>query len=152
FGTLRRHRSRLVRFLDLHNLLGIVTVMWALTVGVTGVINTWADLVLMAWRAGQLAEMTSAQQGRGGPVRPPPGQAAVAAPRAAMPDMTPAFVAFPGTLFSGKAHYAVFMRGASPLTSRLLRPALIDAETGQLTASRDLPWYVSALLVSQPLH
>jgi len=152
FGALRRERSRLVRFLDLHNLLGVVTVVWALTVGLTGVINTWADLVLMAWRAGQLAEMTSAHQDRGAPARPTPVQGAVDTARGVMPDMTPAFVAFPGSLLSSKAHYAVFMRGASPLTSRLLRPALIDAETGQLTASRDLPWYVSALLVSQPLH
>jgi uncharacterized iron-regulated membrane protein len=40
----------------------------------------------------------------------------------------------------------------TPLTSRLLRPALIDAETGELTDSRDMPWYVTALLISQPLH
>ena len=33
-----------------------------------------------------------------------------------------------------------------------LKPALIDAETGALTDSRDMPWYVSALFISQPLH
>jgi uncharacterized iron-regulated membrane protein len=38
------------------------------------------------------------------------------------------------------------------LTSRLLKPALIDAETGALTDMRDLPWYVTTLLISQPLH
>ena len=36
--------------------------------------------------------------------------------------------------------------------SRLLKPALIDAETGTLTDSRDMPWYVSTLYISQPLH
>ena len=44
------------------------------------------------------------------------------------------------------------MRGDTPVTSRLLRPALIDAATGELTDSRDMPWYVSTLLLSQPLH
>ena len=44
------------------------------------------------------------------------------------------------------------MRGDTPLTSRLLKPALIDAETGKLTDSRDMPWYVTALFISQPLH
>ena len=44
------------------------------------------------------------------------------------------------------------MRGNTPLTSRLLKPALIDAETGVLTDSRSMPWYVSTLLISQPLH
>jgi uncharacterized iron-regulated membrane protein len=44
------------------------------------------------------------------------------------------------------------MRGNTPLTSRLLKPALVDAETGVLTDSRTMPWYVSTLLISQPLH
>ena len=70
----------------------------------------------------------------------------------AEPNMKPAFVAFPGTIFSSKSHYAVFMKGNTPLTAKLLKPALIDAETGVLTDSRDLPWYVSTLLISQPLH
>jgi uncharacterized iron-regulated membrane protein len=29
---------------------------------------------------------------------------------------------------------------------------LIDAETGKLTDSRDMPWYVTTLFISQPLH
>jgi uncharacterized iron-regulated membrane protein len=44
------------------------------------------------------------------------------------------------------------MRGDTPLTSRLLKPVLIDARDGKVTDSRDLPWYVTSLLVSQPLH
>ena len=38
------------------------------------------------------------------------------------------------------------------VAERLLTPALIDAETGQLTAMRRMPWYAQALLLSQPLH
>jgi uncharacterized iron-regulated membrane protein len=72
--------------------------------------------------------------------------------RIAEPQMEIGFVAFPGTPFAGPHHYAVFMRGVTPLTARLRKPVLIDAETGELTATRDLPWYVTALLVSQPLH
>jgi uncharacterized iron-regulated membrane protein len=44
------------------------------------------------------------------------------------------------------------MRGETPLTARLLKPVLVDAATGTLTDARDMPWYVTALLVSQPLH
>ena len=44
------------------------------------------------------------------------------------------------------------MRGNTSLTSRLLKPALIDAATGNFTDARDMPWYVTALFVSQPLH
>jgi len=44
------------------------------------------------------------------------------------------------------------MHGDSPLTSRIIQPVLIDAETGALTDTRELPWYVKTVLVSQPLH
>jgi hypothetical protein len=43
--------------------------------------------------------------------------------------MQPSFVAFPGTILSSKSHYTVFLRGNTPVTSRLLKPAPIDAET-----------------------
>ncbi|MGE4404413.1 PepSY domain-containing protein, partial [Pseudomonas sp.] len=48
--------------------------------------------------------------------------------------------------------YAVFMRGATPVTERLLKPALVDAQTGELTDMREMPWYVKTLFLSQPLH
>ncbi len=152
FGAMRRDRPRLVRWLDLHNLLGVVTVVWALTVGFTGVINTWADLIFKLWQNDQLVAMTQAYKDRGMPAGPTSVDQAVAAAREVMPGMKPSFVAFPGNPFSSKSHYAVFMRGETPLTSRLLRPALVEAETGKLTDSRELPLYTKALLVSQPLH
>ena len=55
FGEVRRSRSTKLWWLDMHNMLGIVTVTWALVVGGTGVINTWADLILKAWQAEQVA-------------------------------------------------------------------------------------------------
>jgi uncharacterized iron-regulated membrane protein len=152
FGAYRPDRPRIVRWLDIHNLAGILLVMWTLVVGFTGVINTWADLVIKAWQYGQLAEMTAQYRDRQPPAHPSSIDAAVKVAMKAAPDMVPSFVAFPGTTFSSKSHYAVFMRGDTPITSRLLKPALIDAETGKLTDSRELPWYVAALLISQPLH
>ncbi|WP_424631684.1 PepSY-associated TM helix domain-containing protein [Bradyrhizobium sp. SYSU BS000235] len=152
FGTYRSGRPRVVRWLDIHNLSGIVLVMWMLVVGFTGVINTWAELVIKIWQFGQLAEMTAQYKDKPPPARPSSIDAAVQVALRAESNMKPAFVAFPGTIFSSKSHYAVFMRGNTPLTSKLLKPALIDAETGQMTDSRELPWYVSTLLVSQPLH
>ena len=52
---------------------------------------------------------------------------------AAAPDMTPDFVAFPGTDFSTTHHYMIAMHGDAPLTARLIQPVLVDAETGALT-------------------
>jgi uncharacterized iron-regulated membrane protein len=49
FGTVRQDKSTRLRWLDLHNLIGVVTLAWALTVGVTGVISACADLIIAAW-------------------------------------------------------------------------------------------------------
>ncbi len=152
FGTYRGDRSRVVRWLDVHNLAGIVLVLWALVVGFTGVINTWADLVIKIWQYGQLAEMTASYRDKPLVTNLSSVNGAMRTALAAEPGMKPGFVAYPGTILSSKAHYAVFLRGNTPVTSRMLKPVLIDAESGQVTDSRDMPWYVSTLLLSQPLH
>lgn len=153
FGMVRKGRSRRLRWLDMHNLLGIVTLTWVTVVGITGVINTLSDVVLGLWQRGQLAEMTAPYRGQ--PPAPLPYSSlekAVRVAEAAAPDMQSALVAFPGTPFTSRHHYAVFMQGNTPLTSRLAMPALVDAQTGQLTDMRPMPWYVNTLFLSQPLH
>jgi uncharacterized iron-regulated membrane protein len=152
FGALRRGRRPRLKWLDLHNLLGMATLAWALVVGATGVINTWADVALKVWQADQVSEMIAPYRGRPAPAVLGSLQASVARAQALEPDMKVGFVAFPGTPFSSNHHYTVFMRGTEPLTARLLKPVLVDAETSQVTDSRPLPWYVIAILLSQPLH
>lgn len=71
---------------------------------------------------------------------------------AAAPGMKPQFIAFPGSAFSSDHHLTVFLQGATPVTEKLLTPAFIDAHTGRLDALRPMPWYMQALLLSQPLH
>ncbi|KPZ06621.1 hypothetical protein ALO94_200845 [Pseudomonas syringae pv. spinaceae] len=62
------------------------------------------------------------------------------------------FIAFPGTRFSSEHHYAVFLKGNTHLTAHLATPVLIDAQTLQVTAVVERPWYMDALGMSQPLH
>jgi uncharacterized iron-regulated membrane protein len=152
FGAVRRDRSRRVRWLDLHNLLGIVTVAWLAVVGATGIVNTLALPILQAWRADALGGMIAAYKDKAPIARLGSVDRALASAQALAPGMAPQFIAYPGSLFSTAHHYAVFLHGATPLTERLLKPVLIDAETGAVSASRDMPWYVTTLLVSQPLH
>jgi uncharacterized iron-regulated membrane protein len=152
FGAVRRERSARLKWLDLHNLLGVVTLSWALVVGLTGVINTWADLIIKLWQYDQLTTVLAPYQ-----KMPPPAtlgsvQAAVATAQRLEPAMRVGFIAFPGTQLSSPHHYGVFMRGTEPVSARLFKPILVDAQSGAVTAAMDLPWYVTALLVSQPLH
>ncbi|MGH8469618.1 MAG: PepSY-associated TM helix domain-containing protein [Gammaproteobacteria bacterium] len=152
FGTVRHGQWARLKWLDLHNLLGIVTLVWFLVVGVTGVINTLAIPIFGQWQATELAEMTAPYRDR-----PPLAELgsvdqALAAARAAAPGMALSFMAFPGNSFTSPHHFVAFMQGTTPWTSKLLKPALIDAQTGRVIETREMPWYVTALLISQPLH
>ncbi|MEJ5962220.1 PepSY-associated TM helix domain-containing protein [Pedobacter immunditicola] len=154
FGMIRTEKSDRLRWLDMHNMLGIVTLAWVAVVGLTGVINTLADPAIDLWRNGELAEMVAEYKDvpavKDGSLSSI--DAAVEEAKKAAPGMEMSFVAYPGTPFSSKHHYAVFMKGTSPLTSRIIKPALIDAKTGKLTDIRDLPWYLKTIYISQPFH
>lgn len=152
FGTLRVSRSARVKWLDYHNLLGVVTLAWASVVGLTGVINAFAEPITGAWQADQLAAMTQGYEPGEPPAELSSIQGAIDTVREEAPGVWVQFVAFPGGAFSTDHHYAVFLQGATPLTKRLLTVALVDALTGELTDIRPMPWYMQALLLSQPLH
>jgi uncharacterized iron-regulated membrane protein len=152
FGAIRADKTRRVMWLDWHNLLGAVTIVWALVVGGTGVINTLAEIMLASWKAHELAAMTAPYAGQPPPTHLASLDRAVANAVGAAPDMSLGFIAFPGTPFTSSHHFAVFMRGDTPLTSRLLKPVLLDGETADVADARDLPVYLKVLLVSQPLH
>src|SRR3546814_12231489 len=62
FGTVPRHRSWRLKWLDLHNLLGIVIAMWAGLVALTGVLNTLEQQLFDSWPAGQLPRRTLPSQ------------------------------------------------------------------------------------------
>ncbi|HSI45777.1 MAG TPA: PepSY domain-containing protein [Methylophilus sp.] len=152
FGTIRREKQARLKWLDIHNLLGVATLIWALVVGVTGTINTLSQIVIFVWQSDQMAEMIAPYKGLPPPTQLGSLQDSVETAKKAVPDMHVSFVAFPGSMFSSPHHYTVFMKGNTPVTSRLLRPALVDAQTAKLTDTREMPWYVKTLLLSQPLH
>jgi uncharacterized iron-regulated membrane protein len=152
FGTVRRDNSSRVKWLDMHNMLGIVTLVWASVVTLTGVINTLADPIISLWRYDQMSEMIAPYKNLPPPARLESLQQSVNAAYSLESGMVLKFIAFPGTSFSSPHHYGIFMRGNTPATSRLLKPVLVDAQTTKVTDSRTLPWYATALLISQPLH
>jgi uncharacterized iron-regulated membrane protein len=152
FGAVRRGRSTRLKWLDLHNLTGISVTAWLLVVGITGVFNTLDKPLASQWRNGQLAQMTAPYKNAAPLTHLGSLDAAVETARRASPGMQPSSVSYPGSFFSTPHHYNVFMRGATPVTSRLLKPSLVDAATGQLTDTRDMPLHIRALFLSRPLH
>lgn len=152
FAEVRREKSTRTRWLDLHNLIGVVTLTWALAVGVTGVISACADLLIGAWRNQALAEMVEPYRDAPPLTQRASADALLQIAKAATPDMQADFIAFPGTRFSSEHHYSVFMKGSTHLTAHLWTPVLIDARTLAVTAVAERPWYMDALALSQPLH
>ncbi|MCP3748708.1 PepSY domain-containing protein [Pseudomonas sp. SBB6] len=152
FATVRNDKSTRLRWLDLHNLIGIVTLTWALVVGVTGVISALSDLVIAAWRNESLTAMVAPYRDAPPLTELAPVSRVLDIAAQAAPGMQPDFIAFPGTRFSSEHHYAVFMKGSTHLTAHLLTPVLIDASNLQVTAIGDRPWYMDAMGLSQPLH
>lgn len=152
FGMVRVKKAARTRWLDYHNLLGVVTVAWVLVVGATGVVNTLATPILAYWKNTALKELTVAYDAPAPAGERASLDAAVERAKLALPGMKLQFVAFPGTDYSTDHHYAVFFHGDTPLTTHLTTPALIDARTGALAAVAPTPWYVKALSLSQPLH
>lgn len=152
FGTLRRGKQGRMRWLDMHNFLGSVTLAWALVVALTGAINTLAVPLQQSWQSQQLAGVTDIYRDAPIPEHLASLDQAIHTARMAEPDMTPGYVSFPGTGYSGEHHYGVFMHGSTALTERIYRPVLIDAASGELTAKPALPLVMKVLLLSQPLH
>lgn len=152
FGTVRASKKARTRWLDYHNLMGVVTMAWVLVVGVTGVVNTLAVPIVAYWKDTALRELTQANEAPVDLTGRSSLEAAVRRAREALPGMKLQFVAFPGSEYSTDHHYAVFFHGDAPLTAHLTTPALIDARTGELAAVAPTPWYVKTLSLSQPLH
>jgi uncharacterized iron-regulated membrane protein len=154
FGTVRADRSPRLKWLDLHNMLGVVTLAWTLVVGTTGVINELSKPLFALWQQTDVKAMLDPMRGKPVPAETDLSspQAAFDVAKAALPEMTMVSLVYPGSPFGSPYHYVVWGKGQEPLTSRLFSPVLIDARSGTLTAVAAMPWYLRALEVSRPLH
>jgi uncharacterized iron-regulated membrane protein len=152
FGTYRRGAVSRTRWFDLHNLLGIVTLTWAMVVGATGVMNALSTPLFGLWRAQTLPKILEPYRGSPVPSHFGSVDSAVSKVSAALPQMKVSSVLFPNEVFGSPRHYIVWTKGKTPVTSRLFTPVLVDVSTGAMTVSGGLPWYLRALELSRPLH
>lgn len=154
FATVRADRSPRLKWLDLHNMIGVVTLAWALVVGATGVINELSKPMFMLWQNTDVRAMLEPFKGQTTPAASEMSsvQQALETAQAAVPDMRITSVVFPGSQFGSPFHYLFWAKGKEPLTSRLFSPVMVDARGGKLQAVVEMPWYLRALEVSRPLH
>ncbi len=154
FGTVRLGRSRRLKWLDLHNLLGVVVLAWMLVVGFTGVVNELSTPLFALWQRTEVQAMLRPWQGQAVPAATglSSPDAAFRTARQAVPGMQVISLVYPGSRFGTPYHYFLWAKGNTPLTSRLFSPVLVDARTGALAAIVRMPWYLRALELSRPLH
>jgi len=152
FGTYRSDAAPRTRWFDLHNLLGIVTLTWALVVGATGVMNAISTPLFGIWRAQTMPAILAPYRNKPAPTHFQSVDATVQQVSTALPKMRIASVLFPNKVFGSPQHYLIWTEGKTPLTSQLMTPALVDVQTGAMIVSKGLPWYLRALEVSRPLH
>ncbi len=154
FGAVRRDRASRRTWLDLHNLLGVATLVWALVVGFTGLVNELQRPLFGLWRVTDVRQILKPYANL--PVPPQEHlasvQAAFETARKAAPGNEVTGLSFPGASFGSPVHYVLWTRGATPLRARLFTPVLVDARTGALTGAYPMPWYLRFLEVSRPLH
>jgi uncharacterized iron-regulated membrane protein len=152
FGTYRREGPKRTKWFDLHNLLGIVTLTWALVVGATGVMNALSTPLFGLWRAQTLPKIMAPYHSKPVPTRFRSVDESMKQVAAALPGMEISSVLFPNPVFGSPRHYLVWAKGKTPVTSRMLTPTLVDVQTGALTMSGGLPWYLRVLELSRPFH
>ncbi|MFT8421789.1 MAG: PepSY-associated TM helix domain-containing protein [Gluconacetobacter sp.] len=154
FGSVRRDRAARLAWLDLHNLLGAVTLVWALVVGFTGFVNELQTPLFGLWRITDVRQVLKPYA-----ALPVVGQEHLSSVQAAFdtaaraaPGNVVTGLSFPGSEFGSPVHYLLWTHGASPLRGRLFTPILVDARTGELTGAYPMPWYLRFLEISRPLH
>ena len=153
FAVIRVEKGR-ARWLDLHNALGIVLGVWTFVVSATGMINTWGSPMIQYWLLNDMQQIVAHDTvGAGNPKTELTSiQEAIDLATRKIPDGEFSFVTFPGSELSSDRHYLVFFTGKTPVSSRLIKPAVVNAHSGELIATPDMPWYLKTLLLSQPLH
>lgn len=154
FGAVRGGRSRRVHWLDLHNLLGIVTLAWASVVGFTGALNEIAGPLNKLWMNTEVKAVFDPWRGRAPPRQSEMSsvQAAFDTARRALPGMKVTYLAFPKPKADNVYHYWLWARGNTHLTEHLSTAVLIDARSGEFTEALQMPWYLRAVELSRPLH
>lgn len=154
FGTVRYERSKRLKWLDLHNLLGIVLAMWMFVVGITGFMNELSTPLFGLWQMTDVKQMLQSYKDKQTPGQNELSsvQAAFTEAQKAVPGMAITSIVFPGYEFGSPYHYLLWSHGDKPLTKELFTPVLVDGRTGALSAVVKMPAYLRSIEVSRPLH
>jgi uncharacterized iron-regulated membrane protein len=152
FGLLRRDRHVRTLLADLHKLLGVASFGWTFIVVTTGTFLSIGSLLLQLYTMTELAALAAPYARERAVTSFETLDDAVVQAERASGGRAWSLVALPGSDFSSPRHYAVLLKGREGFDQRMLTMGLVDALDPTRVEHREFPWYLRALLVSEPLH
>jgi len=152
FGLVRRDKARRTLFADLHKLFGAATLGWTFVVAGSGLLLSVGSFLLQYYSATELAML-------GKPYASEPVvddlstiDRAVQQAERGQHGRHWSLVALPGSDLASPRHYTVLLQGGAGIEARVLTMALVDAREPTRAEAHQLPLYLRALLLSEPLH
>lgn len=152
FGLLRRVLSRRTFLADLHKLVGAASFGWNLVVAATGFILCFSTFLLQLFAATEIAAIGKPYESAPVVTDYATIDRAIAGAEAAETHRTWATVALPGSALSTPRHYGILLKGEKGLEEHMLGLVVVDAAEPATILPKAFPWYLKAVLVSEPLH
>lgn len=141
------------RLIDLHKFVGVVTFGWGFVVGLTGVFLAFNSVLIKLFLAQSLQHLALQYQGTAMPTgQLVPISQVIATVLNTKPHSVVTYVSFPNTEFGIPGQYLVLTNGTDTVTQRLSEMVVVNANTGLLTETISLPFYLKIVLLSEPLH
>ncbi|MCY1060780.1 PepSY-associated TM helix domain-containing protein [Nannocystis sp. SCPEA4] len=156
YGFIRLGRGARLAQLDLHNFVGAMVLGWAFVVSLSGFLLGFSTIALGVWQMTDLAAIRDEYRdatpvdARHPPV-PVPRVIEVATAHA-RPGWGVRSVLYPGMDLTTPRHYAVLLGGSTGLEARTIDAVMIDAQTGEVARDVELPGYLHAMFLAEPLH
>lgn len=152
FGAVRIKGTPRQKYSDLHKLLGMVVLVWIVIVSGTGILHTFSAPLYNQWQTTYMRSLLASYENQVFPERLSSVQQAVVVAQKSIPKQRVAFIYFPNDKWGSPYHYLVFTSGVTADTVHWYTPVLVDAATGQLTATVEVPAYIRLLQIAHPLH
>jgi uncharacterized iron-regulated membrane protein len=152
YGTLRRDKHRRNLLADVHKLLGVSTFGWLALVVATGILLSFGGILLQRYSQNELRALSRADQGAAIVEGTPSIDEAVHTAERGAAGRRWTIAILPGADLSSPRRFSVLLSGTTGLDKRMLSISLVDASAPSVASWHELPLYLKALLVSEPLH
>jgi uncharacterized iron-regulated membrane protein len=152
FGDIRNPFK--LKLADLHKYLGVTSFGWALIVGFTGTLLAFNSLIIKAFQYSTLNQLISKYGNAANSEGPGSGVLGHAIANVQNQNLEGeiSFVSFPGTEFGVPGHFVFLMEKFWLGREQASQILLSSADSGGLSEVVDLPFYLKALILSEPLH